>query len=116
MLKPLNTIKGIFAPRLIPQAVLLFACFLLSGVCYAQGTNAQVQVRVFMEGLIKPVPEMVRVNAEEFDIGIADNTPTVPHNQYWSDGNIVTTQTGNVESGLNRRSPHSSPLRSVGMK
>ena len=97
MLKPLNIIQGIFAPRLISQAVLLFACFLLPGVCYAQGTNAQVQVRVFMEGLIKPVPEMVRVNAEEFDIGIADNTPTVPHNQYWSDGNIVTTQTGNVE-------------------
>ena len=96
MIERLSTIKGLFTLHITTQTVFLVAWFLLSGVCYAQ-TNAQVQVRVFLEGLIKPIPEMVRVNAGTFDIGIDNNNPTAPHNQYWSNGNTVTTQTSNVE-------------------
>ena len=96
MVRRLSAIRGLFILRLIPQTAFLFAWLLLSSVCYAQ-TDAQVQVRVFMEGLIKPIPEMVHVNAGEFAVGIANSTPTAPHNRYWSDGNLVTTQTNNVE-------------------
>ncbi len=97
MIKKLSAIKDFSNLRLTFQTASLLAWFLLSGICYAQ-TNAQVQVRVFMEGLLKPIPEMVRVDGGEFDIGISDNTPTSPHNQYWRNGDIVTAQTGNVES------------------
>ena len=97
MTKELSTIGGSSNFSFTLQTAFLFAWFLLSGVCYAQQTDAQVQVRVFMEGLLKPIPEMVRVDAGEFDIGISDNTPTPPHNQYWSNDEVVTTQTGNIE-------------------
>ena len=97
MIKKLSTIRGSSDFPLTLKTAFLLAWFLLSGVCHAQQPNAQVQVRVFMEGLLKPIPEMVRVDDGEFNIGITDNTPTTPHNQYWSNGDTVTTQTGNVE-------------------
>ena len=96
MHKKIRVKKGLFTLR-ITQTAFLFAWFLLSGVCYAQ-TNAQVQVRVFLEGLIKPIPEMVRVNRGTFDIGIDNNNSIAPHNQYWRSGELRTAQTGNVES------------------
>ena len=96
MIKKLSKIRGSSNFSLAFQTAVLLAWFLLSGVCYAQ-TDAQVQVRVFMEGLLKPIPEMVHVDAGEFNIGISDNTPTPPHNQYWSNAEVITTQTGNIE-------------------
>ena len=100
MLKPLNTIKGMFAPQLIPQAVFLFAWLLLSGVCYAQQTNAQVQVRVFMEGLLKPVPEMVRVEAGMFNIGTEGSTG--PQNTIWNNGTVETDSNQNFEGSCDQ--------------
>ena len=101
MLKPIILIKGIFAPRLIPQAVLLFACFLLPGVCYAQQeTNAQVQVRVFMEGLLKPIPEMVRVEAGMFNIGTEGSTG--PQNTIWNNGTVETDSNQNFEGNCDQ--------------
>ena len=100
MLKPLILIKGVFAPRLIPQAVFLFAWFLLSGVCHAQETNAQVQVRVFMEGLLKPVPEMVLVRTGMFNIGTEGSTG--PQNTIWNNGTIETDSNQNFEGSCDQ--------------
>ncbi len=97
MLKPLRKTKGTFTSRLIPQTIFLFAWFLLSGVCYAQ-TNAQVQVRVFMEGLLKPIPEMVRVRAGTFNQGTAESAASDgPHNNLWDSGTFRTIPGINFE-------------------
>ena len=97
MFNLLRTINGIFTSRLIPQTIFLFACFLLSGVCYAQ-TEAQVQVRVFMEGLLKPIPEMVRVRAGTFNQGTAESVRSNgPHNSLWDGGTITTFNGINFE-------------------
>ena len=97
MLKPLRKTKGTFTSRLIPQTIFVFVWFLLSGVCYAQ-TNAQVQVRVFMEGLLKPIPEMVRVRAGTFNQGTAESVRSNgPHNSLWDGGTIRTINGINFE-------------------
>ena len=96
MVRKIEVIKSLSAV-LITQTAFQLALFLLSGVCHAQTTEAHVQVRVFLEGLIKPIPEMVRVNAGTFSIGIANNNPTAPYNQYWRNGEVATEQAGNVE-------------------
>ncbi len=97
MLKPLRKTKGTFTSRLIPQTIFLFAWFLLSGVCYAQ-TNAQVQVRVFMEGLLIPIPEMVQVRAGMFNKGTAESAESNgPHNSIWNNGTIETVNGRNHE-------------------
>ncbi len=94
MLKPLRKIKGIFTSQLIPQTIFLFAWFLLSGVCHAQ-TQPQIQVRVFMEGLLKPIPEMVRVEAGTFNIGTEELVG--PQNSIWNNGAIETDDGHNFE-------------------
>ena len=112
MLNPLNIIKGIFTSRLLPQTTLLFAWFLLSGVCYAQ-TEAQVQVRVIMEGLLKPIPEMVQVGVGRFNKGTAESAESNgPHNNIWNNGTIDTVNGRNHE-GVCEGAACSQPLINI---
>ena len=84
---------------LISKVAILLVWFCLFNVCYAQSSDdassVQLQVRVFLEGLIESrTPEMVRVNAGQFIIGtsgesgIADQKNPEPRHRLWNAGNI----------------------------
>ena len=83
---------------LISKVAILLVWFCLFNVCYAQPDDAssvQLQVQVFLEGLIESrTPEMVRVEARQFIIG----TPADQSNlRLWNagdeiDGNFETPQ------------------------
>ena len=83
---------------LISKVAILLVWFCLFNVCYAQSDDAssvQLQVRVFLEGLIESrTPEMVRVEAGQFIIGIPADQSNL---RLWNagdeiDGNFETPQ------------------------
>ena len=95
-LKMLKNPPSIITTHFISKVTILLVWSCLFNVCYAQSDDAsasQVQLRVFLEGLIETrIPEMVRVEAGEFTIGTSDNNrltdPPEPHHKLWDEGDI----------------------------